>query len=104
MGRFTGESVAKMNQRPSGIRLVFAPVRALFVSDASAGILLILVAIAAMLAANSPLAGEYEQLFYGELPWTPIPKLYDMHLWINVWLMALFFFVVGLDVKREWIE
>ena len=104
MGRFTGESVAKMNQRPSGIRLVFAPVRALFVSDASAGILLILVAIAAMLAANSPLAGEYEQLFYGELPWTPIPKLYDMHLWINDGLMALFFFVVGLEVKREWIE
>ena len=93
-----------MNQRPSGIRLVFAPVRALFVSDASAGILLILVAIAAMLAANSPLAGEYEQLFYGELPWTPIPKLYDMHLWINDGLMALFFFVVGLEVKREWIE
>ena len=93
-----------MNERPSPIRLVFAPVRALFVSDASAGILLILVAAAAMLAANSPLATEYEQLFYGELPWTPIPKLDDLHLWINDGLMAVFFFVVGLEVKREWIE
>merc|ERR1712173_210550 len=96
--RFAKESMPEMTERPSAFRLVFAPVRALFVSDASAGILLILVAIAAMLAANSPLAGEYEQLFYGELPWTPIPKLYDMHLWINDGLMALFFFVVGLEV------
>jgi len=94
----------EMTERPSAFRLVFAPVRALFVSDASAGILLILVAAAAMLAANSPLAGEYEQLFYGELPWTPIPKLDDLHLWINDGLMAVFFFVVGLEVKREWIE
>ena len=93
-----------MTERPSAFRLVFAPVRALFVSDASAGILLIFVAVAAMLAANSPLAEEYQQLFYGELPFTPITKLYDLHLWINDGLMAIFFFVVGLEVKREWIE
>ena len=47
-----------MTERPSAFRLVFAPVRALFVSDASAGILLIFVAIAAMLAANSAFADE----------------------------------------------
>nr|WP_137676379.1 Na+/H+ antiporter NhaA [Parerythrobacter lutipelagi] len=83
------------------INRLIAPVRALFVSDASAGILLILVAAAAMLAANSPFADEYKQLFYGELRWTPIPKLDDLHLWINDGLMAIFFFVVGLEVKRE---
>jgi NhaA family Na+:H+ antiporter len=76
-------------------------VRALFVGDASAGILLILVAAAAMIAANSPFAGEYRDLFYGELPWTPIEKLKDLHYWINDGLMAIFFFVVGLEVKRE---
>jgi len=86
---------------PRPLRRIFAPVKALFVSDASAGMLLILVAAAAMLAANSPLAGEYRNLFYGELPFTPIPKLYDLHLWINDGLMAIFFFVVGLEVKRE---
>ena len=85
------------------MRRLFAPVRALFVSDASAGVLLILVAIAAMVAANSPLSGAYRDLFYGELPWTPIPKLYDLHLWINDAVMAVFFFVVGLEVKREMI-
>lgn len=83
------------------LRRIFAPVRALFVSDASAGILLILVAAAAMIAANSPFAGEYRDLFYGKLPWTPIEKLKDLHYWINDGLMAIFFFVVGLEVKRE---
>ena len=93
-----------MAENNSSPRSIFAPVRALFVSDASAGILLILVAAAAMIAANSPLAAEYRDLFYGDLRWTPIPKLDDLHLWINDGLMAIFFFVVGLEVKREWIE
>ncbi|WP_100259525.1 Na+/H+ antiporter NhaA [Qipengyuania seohaensis] len=93
-----------MSNRPSPIRLVFAPVRALFVSDASAGILLILVAIAAMLAANSALAEDYHHLFHGELFSADVFKLNTLHLWINDGLMAIFFFVVGLEVKREWIE
>lgn len=83
------------------LRSLAAPVKALFVGDASAGVLLILVAVAAMIAANSPLSDEYYALFYGPLPWTPILKLDDLHLWINDGLMAVFFFVVGLEVKRE---
>ena len=86
------------------IRSFFAPVRALFVGDASAGVLLILIALAAMLLANSPLAQQYDQLFHGKLSFTPIPKLDTLHLWVNDGLMAIFFFVVGLEVKREWIE
>ncbi len=89
------------NQASQPLRRVFAPVRALFVGDASAGILLILVAAAAMIAANSSLSAEYKDLFYGELAWTPISKLKDLHYWINDGLMAVFFFVVGLEVKRE---
>jgi NhaA family Na+:H+ antiporter len=82
-------------------RSIFAPVRALFVGDASAGVLLILVAAAAMLAANSGLAAEYTALFNDKLSWTPIEKLKNLHYWINDGLMAIFFFVVGLEVKRE---
>jgi len=93
-----------MSEKPSTLRLVFAPVRALFVSDASAGILLIFVAIAAMLAANSPLAEEYHHLFHGYLFDPDAFKLNTLHLWINDGLMAIFFFVVGLEVKREWVE
>ncbi|QPC99292.1 Na+/H+ antiporter NhaA [Qipengyuania soli] len=93
-----------MTERPSALRIVFAPVRALFVSDASAGILLILVAMAAMLAANSPLREAYHSLFHGALFAPELFKLNTLHLWINDALMAVFFFVVGLEVKREWIE
>lgn len=86
------------------LRSFFAPVRALFVGDASAGILLILVAAAAMGVANSPLAEEYYHLFHAALFPASLFKLNTLHLWINDGLMAVFFFVVGLEVKREWIE
>jgi len=79
------------------------PFKALFDSDAFAGILLIAVAILAIAVANSPLAEAYHHLFHGEFAWSPIPKLYTLHLWINDALMAVFFFVVGLEVKREMI-
>ena len=83
------------------LQVAVRPFKALFVSDAFEGILLIAVAAAAMLAANSPLAASYHELFHGTLPWTPIAKLDTAHLWINDALMAVFFFVVGLEVKRE---
>lgn len=83
----------------------FAPLATLatrlFGGEAGAGVLLILVAIAAMIAANSPLAHGYHALFHDPLRWSPIPKLNTLHLWINDALMALFFFVVGLEIKRE---
>ena len=79
------------------------PFKALFVSDAFAGELLIAIAVLAIVVANSPLAEQYHHLFHGQLAWTPIPKLYNLHLWINDALMAVFFFVVGLEVKREMI-
>jgi Na+:H+ antiporter, NhaA family len=86
------------------LSVLTAPVRALFVSEAKQGILLILVAALALLAANSALAPAYHGWFHDPLPWSPIPKLATAHLWINDGLMAVFFFVVGLEVKREIIE
>ncbi|MFM5952736.1 MAG: Na+/H+ antiporter NhaA [Novosphingobium sp.] len=83
----------------------FAPLASAVVrllgGEAGAGILLILVAAAAMIAANSPLAHGYHALFHDPLSWTPLAKLDTLHLWINDALMALFFFVVGLEIKRE---
>jgi NhaA family Na+:H+ antiporter len=75
--------------------------RHLLGGDAGAGVLLILVAAGAIGAANSSLADGYHALFHAELPWTPVAKLDTLHLWINDGAMAVFFFVVGLEIKRE---
>jgi NhaA family Na+:H+ antiporter len=88
-----------MPRRP--LAAAVRPLHALFVSDAREGVLLIFVAIAALAAANSPLAHAYHALFHDPLAWTPLAKLDTLHLWINDALMAVFFFVVGLEVKRE---
>ena len=69
--------------------------------DSGAGILLMALAALALVAANSPLASAYHALFHGQLAWTPLAKLATLDLWINDALMALFFFVVGLEIKRE---
>lgn len=83
------------------IRAVVRPFRALFVSDAFEGILLIAVAATAMLVANSVVAESYHHFFHDELFSSSVFKLNTLHLWINDGLMAIFFFVVGLEVKRE---
>ena len=77
------------------------PFKALFDSDAFAGILLIAVAVAAIGVANSPLAHAYHAMLHDTWRWSPVAKLDTLHLWINDGLMAVFFFVVGLEVKRE---
>lgn len=69
--------------------------------DSGAGVLLIAVAAAAMTLANSPAAHGYHALFHDPLAWTPITALGTLHAWINDGLMAVFFFLVGLEIKRE---
>jgi len=76
----------------------------LFHGDAGAGVLLILTAAAAMALANSPIAAAYHGLFHHPLGWSPVAHLGTLHAWINDGLMAVFFFVVGLELKREVLE
>jgi Na+:H+ antiporter, NhaA family len=71
--------------------------------EAAGGILLIAAAVLAMICANSPLAGMYEsfhampvQVRVGDLN---IAK--SLLLWINDGLMAIFFLLVALEIKRE---
>lgn len=74
--------------------------------ESSAGVLLVMATIAALLVSNSPLSGLYERLLNVPL----IIALGDLSvnkpllLWINDGLMALFFFLIGLEVKREILE
>ncbi len=72
-----------------------------FGGEAGAGLLLMLVAGLALALANSPLAASYHDLFHHRIFNSPIGKLDTLHAWINDALMAVFFFVVGLEIKRE---
>ncbi len=69
--------------------------------EAGAALLLMGAAAAAIGLANSPWHDGYHHALHGPLAWTPIAKLATLELWINDGLMALFFFVVGLEIKRE---
>ena len=70
-------------------------------SEAAPGLVLMACAAIALALANSPLAHAWHELFLHPLPWTPVPKLENLHGWINDGLMAVFFLVVGLEIKRE---
>jgi NhaA family Na+:H+ antiporter len=74
--------------------------------EAAGGIVLIVAALLAMIAANSPLAADYFHLLHLETGPVLAPKLGPMsvHLWINDALMAVFFFLVGLEIKRELVD
>lgn len=74
--------------------------------EAASGIILIMAAMLAMILANSGLAGSY-QAFLDTQVQVRIAAL-DINkpllLWINDGFMAVFFLLVGLEVKREMLE
>ncbi len=78
-------------------------IKAFFEFEAAGGIILALAAVAAMIIANSPLNVWYEGFIHApvviQIGDFGIAK--DAHHWINDGLMAIFFFLVGLELKRE---
>jgi Na+:H+ antiporter, NhaA family len=75
-------------------------------NEAAGGMLLIIAAALAMIIANSPWAAHYFHLLHMQTGPVLTAKLGPMtpHLWINDGLMALFFLVVGLEIKREFLD
>ncbi len=91
------------NSTPPG---VLTAVRDFMKLESAGGILLLAAAVIAMLVANSPLAAMYDSLLdttvaiqVGALS---INK--PLLLWINDGFMAVFFFLIGLEIKREVME
>ena len=83
--------------------LVISPFQKFVRIESSGGILLFAATIIALIMANSPLSSFYESLWQYEFGFqTPALKMTKpLLLWINDGLMAIFFFVIGLEIKRE---
>jgi NhaA family Na+:H+ antiporter len=84
-------------------RLVLQPLQTFLRTEEASGILLLAAAVAALLWANSPWRASYDALWHTQLtiglgPWS---LAVDLQHWVNDALMALFFLVVGLEIKRE---
>jgi Na+:H+ antiporter, NhaA family len=80
-----------------------SPFQEFFRTEAATGVLLFASACAALVAANSPWAGGYHHLW--ETPIAVAAGTHQLsltlHQWINDGLMAVFFLLVGLELKRE---
>lgn len=74
-----------------------------FRSEAAGSVLLLAATATALVWANSPWAGSYADLLHAHLgvSWHGSVHALSLHHWVNDGLMAVFFFVVGLEIKRE---
>lgn len=85
------------------MRRVIDPLKVFLRAEAAGGIALAIAAVLALLWVNSPFAESYRDLWSTEITlgsgWFAITE--DLRHWVNDGLMAVFFFVVGLEIKRE---
>ncbi len=71
--------------------------------ETSGGVLLLACTVAALVWANSPWADSYAALWHTQVS-VGLGRFgfsKDLHFWVNDALMAIFFFVVGLEIKRQ---
>jgi NhaA family Na+:H+ antiporter len=103
--------MARVDDHPPGAwprarelaRRALAPVERFLAVEASSGIVLLVAAALALGWANSPWRASYERLWrlpldLGVGRWS-LPA--DLRFWVNDGLMTVFFFVVGLEIRRE---
>ena len=79
------------------------PLRDFVHEQASSGIVLLVAAIAALVWANSPWSQSYHDFWHTEIAFEvgAFHISNDLSHWINDGVMVVFFFVVGLEIKRE---
>jgi Na+/H+ antiporter NhaA len=79
------------------------PVRAFVATEVGSALFLLAAALVALVWANSPWGATYEELWTSELSIRLAGAELSMELrdWVNDGLMAFFFFVIGLEIRRE---
>jgi len=96
--------MSNTERKKEPIEILLNPINEFLHREASGGILLIICTVIALIWANSPLSDSYHHLWhtYLDINFGNVFNLnYSIHHWINDGLMAIFFFTVGLEIKRE---
>ncbi|WP_435313563.1 Na+/H+ antiporter NhaA [Cellulophaga fucicola] len=86
-------------------KIILTPIQKFVKIESSSGILLLLATILALVLANSPFSESYQSLWDYKIGFvTEDFKLNKpLLLWINDGLMAIFFLLIGLEIKREFL-
>lgn len=92
-----------MSKKLPPIEKIMRPFQEFLHTQASGGIILLAATIIALTWANSSWSYEYIDLWHTHLQvgFEGFKLDYSLHYWINDGLMVIFFFVVGLEIKRE---
>jgi len=85
------------------VKRLLEPFQRFASSEAAGGVVLLIYTVIALAWANSPWQYAYDSLLHHALLVGPASFQLELsvHEWINDGLMALFFFLVGLEIKRE---
>ena len=82
---------------------ILSPFQKFVKIESFSGILLLIATIIALIWANSPYKDSYQSIWQFKIGFAT--DIFELHkpllLWINDGLMAIFFFLIGLEIKRE---
>lgn len=95
----------RLNDLPYKLSVLMRPFENFFKSQTAGGVILLCATVVALVLANSPAREAYQRLWEMELTigFREAALRQSLHHWINDGLMAIFFFVVGLEIKREFL-
>jgi Na+:H+ antiporter, NhaA family len=101
-GAWDLDSLLEAIEKPLGVRLHWMAQEFLSIA-ASGGIVLVFAILIALFWANSPWSGVYSHFWETNLSLSVGKAVLseNLHEWVNDGLMVIFFFVVGLEIKRE---
>lgn len=82
---------------------ILTPLEEFIHRQTTSGVLLMICAVVALVIANSPLHDTYEHFLHEQVAFSFSNMSFSLsiHHWINEALMAMFFFIMGLELKRE---
>src|SRR5215510_4185820 len=85
------------------IEIILRPFQRFAQQEAAGGVVLFLATVLALVWANSPWSASYFAYLQGNLDVGagPFRTSHSIHHWINDGLMTIFFFVMGMEIKRE---